>query len=28
MVQRGQLVVKQVGRKKIMSRQQIDAYFQ
>jgi excisionase family DNA binding protein len=28
MVQRGQLSVKQVGRKKIMSRQQIDAYFQ
>ncbi|MFN8429801.1 MAG: helix-turn-helix domain-containing protein [Spirosomataceae bacterium] len=28
MVQRGDLTVKQVGRKKIMSRQQIDAFFQ
>lgn len=27
MVQRGDLTVKQVGRKKIMSRQQIDAFF-
>ena len=28
MVQRGDLTVMQVGRKKIMSRQQIDAFFQ
>lgn len=28
MVQRGDLTVKQVGRKKIMSSQQIDAFFQ
>jgi hypothetical protein len=27
MVQRGQLSVKQIGRKKIMSRQQVDDFF-